>query len=68
MPSLRLLERLNTRNEFLIASHHPLRDTLIAQTGKKEDQRRAFLNAFHTSASSALIHEWDPVENAEPLF
>jgi len=68
VPSLRLLERLNTRNEFLIASHHPLRDTLIAQTGKKEDQRRAFLNAFHTSASAALIHEWDPVENAEPLF
>jgi hypothetical protein len=33
VPSFRLLERLNTRNEFLIASHHPLRETLMQQTG-----------------------------------
>ena len=68
VPTLRLLERLNTRNEFLIASHHPLRETLIAQTGTKENERRAFLNAFHTDASAALIHEWEPVAASEPLF
>jgi hypothetical protein len=37
IPAKRLLERLDTRNEFLIASHHPLKETLIVQTG--EDNR-----------------------------
>lgn len=43
VPSLRLLKRLNTRNEFLIESHHPLRETLIAQTGANATERRDFL-------------------------
>lgn len=68
VPSLRLLERLSTRNEFLIASHHPLRDTLIAQTGASETERRKFLNALHVDARASLIHEWEPSEVAEPLF
>ncbi|WP_188032876.1 hypothetical protein [Psychrobacter sp. ANT_WB68] len=32
---IKLLERLHTRNEYLIGSHHPLRETLMLQTGKK---------------------------------
>ena len=68
VPSIRLLERLSTRNEFLIASHHPLRDTLIAQTGASETERRVFLNARHTEARASLIHEWEPTEVSEPLF
>jgi hypothetical protein len=31
VPEKRLLERLDVRNEFLIGSHHPLRETLLAQ-------------------------------------
>lgn len=68
LPKLRHLERLSTRNEFLIASHHPLRDTLMAQTGASETERRAFLNTFHMEARAALIHEWEPSDAAEPLF
>lgn len=68
VPNLRLLERLNTRNEFLIHSHHPLRDTLIDQTGGSEARRRAFLNEFHTMARATLIHEWTPAEVGEPRF
>lgn len=68
IPSIRLLERLSTRNEFLIASNHPLRDTLMAQTGTGEVERRQFLNAFHVEARAALIHDWEPVEVAEALF
>jgi hypothetical protein len=68
VPSIRLLERLSTRNEFLIASHHPLRDTIMAQTGANENERRAFLNSFHMEARAALIHEWKPMDAAEPLF
>jgi hypothetical protein len=33
VPSRSLIERLHRRNEFLIASHHPLREALIKQTG-----------------------------------
>jgi len=68
VPSIKLLEQLSKRNEFLIESHHPLRDTLIAQTGDTEEKRRAFLNARHTDAKKSLIHEWQPPEAAEPLF
>ena len=68
VPSIKLLERLNARNEFLIASNHPLRDTLIAQTGGKESERRAFLSARHTAACAALIHKWEPPQVEEPLL
>lgn len=68
VPSLRLLERLSRRNEFLIGSHHPLRETLMKQTGASEIERRQFLNAVHMEASAVLIHQWEPVEVAEPLF
>ena len=43
VPSLKLLGRLRVRNDFLINSHHPLRETLIAQTGETEEQRTSFL-------------------------
>ncbi len=68
VPTLRLLERLSTRNEFLIASHHPLRETLMAQTGATEDRRRLFLGAYHADALARLLHEWEPSEVSEPLF
>jgi len=33
VPTLRLLERLSTRNEFLISSHHPLREKIDFSRG-----------------------------------
>src|SRR4029079_18485598 len=68
VPSIRLLERLHTRNEFLIASHHPLRETIMAQTGRSEAERSAFLNACHMKALATLLHQWEPKETAESLF
>jgi hypothetical protein len=68
VPSLRLLERLHTRNEFLISSHHPLRETLIQQTGATGEQRRVFLNDFHGKAWASLIHLWESVEKDGPQF
>lgn len=44
-PSLRYIERLNRRNEYLILSAHPLRETLIHQTGDSPIARRHFLQA-----------------------
>ena len=60
VPSTALLGRLHRRNEFLIGSHHPLRETLIAQTGASEQERRGFLQARHSEASALLIHQWQP--------
>lgn len=61
LPSPRLLERLHARNEHLITSHHPLRETLILQTGATESARRSFLSQRYEQARFALIHaDWEP--------
>ena len=68
IPSIRLLERLHKRNEFLISSHHPLRETLIAQTGRDVAVRKVFLNQVHGRASAALFHSWEPQEQRTALL
>lgn len=60
IPTIKLLERLSRRNEFLITSHHPLRDTLMQQTGLSRQDRVAFLNDFYNKARSALLQNWEP--------
>lgn len=68
VPTIKLLERLHRRNEFLICSNHPLRETLIYQTGKAESERKLFLNTFHGKAWAKLIHTWEAEEKDEPYF
>ena len=68
VPNLALLERLHRRNEFLISSHHPLREVLMQQTGNSEGARATFLNSTHNQARAVLIHEWAPVQKANPCF
>jgi len=68
VPGLKYLERLHKRNSFLIDSHHPLRETLMAQTGAAEAMRRAFLQQQYTNAKLLLIHEWSPAEELEAAF
>ena len=68
VPSLKLLERLWRRNEYLVGSQHPLRETIIQQTGKQEAHRKALLNDWHTRAWAVLIHQWEPEEVAEAAF
>lgn len=60
IPVLKLLERLEQRNNYLIASHHPLRETLIAQMGQTQQERRVFLQEIYYHAVAALIHQWQP--------
>ena len=68
VPTVKYLERLHTRNEYLISSHHPLRETLIQQTGKSEEARRGFLQDWHNSARATLLHQWEPVDVREEDF
>ena len=58
VPDAKYLQRLWKRNEFLISSHHPLRETILAQTGFTEKDRRAFLSRVDHKAVNLLVHRW----------
>ena len=68
LPTIKLLARLHRRNEFLISSHHPLKETLIEQTGSSEQFRKIFLNDFHSKAWTVLIHTWEAEEKDVRYF
>jgi hypothetical protein len=60
VPSSRLVARLHERNNWLVDSHHPLRETIILQTGLDAEARASFLRARQRIALDALVHEWEP--------
>jgi len=68
LPALPLLERLYRRNEYLIKSHHPLRETLMMQTGMKESVRRSFLQEVYNCAHQTLVSQWLPESQADSVF
>lgn len=59
-PHLRFVEKLSRRNEFLIRSHHPLREVLIMQTGKTPQARRGFLQDAYNKAAFLSSEGWSP--------
>lgn len=65
IPETRFLERLNNRNEFYIESKHPLAETIVNQTGRTKEKRRAFLVQQYNIALGQSIHKWSP-ENEKP--
>ena len=68
VPNIKLLKRLHTRNEYLIGSHHPLRETLINQTGRNEKTRQQFLQKSFNFSKEHLIHVWQPRQQGSSLF
>jgi 5-methylcytosine-specific restriction endonuclease McrA len=68
LPQVRYLERLHRRNEYLIDSHHPLRETLRLQTGASEAARCAFLQEAYGGAIRLLVQTWKPHDELEPAF
>ena len=71
IPTPDLLERLFNRNEYLITSHHPLRETLIAQTGLTTANRQNFLqDAYNCSTFfvGARSKKWQPVPQGDAIF
>jgi 5-methylcytosine-specific restriction endonuclease McrA len=56
------LEKLNIRNNYYIESHHPLRETIINQTGKRDSDRHRFLQKMYDEASTFLPSKerWRP--------
>ena len=59
VPTIKLLERLHKRNEYFCSSHHPLRETIMSQTGQSKEKRTKFLQKCYNSAKKKLIHNWD---------
>jgi len=60
IPSAKLLDRLFGRNEYFIGSHHPLRETLINQTGASVTVRRAFLADVYQKVQLNPAQAWAP--------
>lgn len=69
LPHHRYLDRLRHRNEFLITSHHPLRDTLIETMGSSPTTRWQFLIAVESDAAQlARTAGWRAPDEGAPLF
>lgn len=70
LPAVELLERLFNRNEYLITSHHPLRETLIAQTGNSTEKRQNYLQEAY-NCSTLFVgakSKWQPKPQGEAIF
>jgi len=69
IPEIQYLERLSERNNYLIESHDPLRQTLVMQTGKTAQQRHHFLNEKNKIAVENFIHQkWKPQQEYDTGF
>ena len=70
LPHNRYLERLYRRNEFLIGSNHPLRETLIMSTGVDAVRRRHYIKAVMDTARplAGTAGGWSARDELEPLF
>ena len=61
IPDKLLLYRLEERNDWLIFSHHPLRETIINQTGTTSEKRKRFLNQIYEEAIKLFPYsKWQP--------
>ncbi|MXO94077.1 HNH endonuclease [Erythrobacter arachoides] len=68
VPALGILHRLHTRNEFLILSHHPLRETLMMQTGLTSGGRASFLQNAWGEVALQRGARWEPIAVAARAF
>jgi hypothetical protein len=68
IPHIKYLARLHRRNEYLICSRHPLRETLIKQTGATEKERIDFFNQTDKEAIEILLHRWETPLVGEETF
>jgi hypothetical protein len=64
VPEATLIEKLHRRNNWLVDSHHPLRETIMLQTGQTTEARASFLRERQRSAINRLHHQWAPIEIA----
>lgn len=68
IPAIAYLARLVRRNEYLIGSHHPLRETLLLQTGADAATRRRFLQSMFDVANESQPSRWSTEALGSPSF
>ena len=70
LPSLTLLKRLFRRNEYLIKSHHPLRETLLSQLGITFESRMSYIQEAYNCAVSyfGFSNKWEPSPLGSNIF
>lgn len=69
LPKIDFLERLHQRNEYLISSHHPLRENLVLQTGLTTQKRINTLQDVYNCSSMTLgYNKWEPPVCGEAVF
>jgi hypothetical protein len=68
IPKQKFLERLNIRNNYLIASNHPLSNTIKNQTGQDDRSRASFLNEIYNFSLNQINKEWEPKNEFEFEF
>lgn len=61
VPAMRFLDQLHQRNEFFIASKHPLAETIVNQTGTTSEKRGLFLRRHYQLALDHSLHQWSPI-------
>ena len=62
MPKLHFMHRLHQRNEYLIESNHPLKENIIQMSGKKSEQRLAFILYHYDFSCNISKSSWAPKE------
>jgi 5-methylcytosine-specific restriction endonuclease McrA len=67
IPLQRFVGRLVRRNEYLITSHHPLRETLIAHTGLDARIRERFIGHHWSAAYQVRCALWPSQNHCTPL-
>lgn len=61
IPMMEYLNNLADRNNWLIYSHHPLKETIINQTGNTPVKRNAFLNTVYNESIKIFPDcKWQP--------
>jgi 5-methylcytosine-specific restriction endonuclease McrA len=68
IPIITYLELLNKRNNFYIESHHPLKETIINQTGNTKELRIKFLQDYYNKAIDIIPTKWEPKETFGDTF
>ncbi len=70
IPDIKYLNHLFKRNNYFIESHHPLRETILNQTGNSLESRKQFLQRVFDTATSYIptAKKWTPSETFEEIL
>jgi hypothetical protein len=66
LPGLHYIEKLIVRNERLIASNHPMRESFLRKLGAKAAQRRAYILEVYKDAETVIGYTWEGVRGYDP--